>query len=110
MQSAYHSPGKGLQQHNVLMLDTQINLRPVLTALLGSIWTHLVSLNRGHLDSKNCFFFFQGNFVFWFKCYNVLYFVGMVVMLKKYLFCSSVEREYKVCWEYFKSLCVCLCR
>lgn len=27
MQSAYHSPGKGLEQHNVLMVDTQINLR-----------------------------------------------------------------------------------
>lgn len=57
MQSAYHSPGKRLQQHEVLMLDTQINLRPALTALLSSSWTHLVALKHGHLDSEDCLLF-----------------------------------------------------
>lgn len=52
MHSAYHSPGKGLQQQSVLMLDTQINLRPVLTALLSRGWTCVVVLNHGHLDSE----------------------------------------------------------
>ena len=51
MHSAYHSPGKGLQQQNVLMLDTQINLRPVLTALLSRGWTYVVALSHGHLDA-----------------------------------------------------------
>lgn len=61
MQSAYHSPEKGLQQHNIQMLDTQINLNPVHTALLRAIWTLLVSLNHKHLNAAsllafNCLF------------------------------------------------------
>lgn len=58
MQSAYHSPGRGLQQHNVLMLDTQINLGPLLIAHLNSSWTYVVALNRGHLASESLLLFY----------------------------------------------------
>lgn len=71
MPSAYHSLGKGLQQHNVLMLATQINLRPLLTALLSSSQTCLVALNHGHLDSENCLLFKSERLRVCFKCYNV---------------------------------------
>lgn len=71
MQSAYHSPGKGLQQHSVLMLDTQINLRPMLTAFLSSGWTYLVALNHDHLDSENLLLFKSGQWYVWFEFYNV---------------------------------------
>lgn len=52
MPGAYRSPGKGLQQQSVLMLATQINLRPSLTAFLSSIPACLFALNCGRLDSE----------------------------------------------------------
>lgn len=51
MPGAYRSPGKGLQQQSVLMLGTQINLRPSLAASLSSIRACLFALNCGRLDS-----------------------------------------------------------
>lgn len=41
MRRAYRSPGTELQQHSVLMFSTQINLRPMVTALHS--WTYLVA-------------------------------------------------------------------
>lgn len=60
MHRAYHSPGGGLHKDNALMLYTQINLRPMLTALLSSSWTHLVALEHDHLDSEDLLLFKSG--------------------------------------------------
>ena len=62
MLCAYHSPGRGLHEDNALMLDTQINLGPMLTALLSSSWTYLAELDHDHLDSEDLSLFLnQGN-------------------------------------------------
>lgn len=56
MHGAYHSPGKERQQYKVLMLDTQINPRPALAALLSCTWICLVALNHGHLNLRKHLF------------------------------------------------------
>lgn len=70
MLGAYRSPGKGLQQHSVLMLGTQINLRPSLTAFLSSSQACLFALNCGRLDSEAHWLSSGGSV--WFECYIVL--------------------------------------
>lgn len=71
MPGAYRSPGKGLQQQSVLMLGTQINLRPSLAAFLSSIRACLFALNCGRLDSEAHRLSSRGRRV-WFERYIVL--------------------------------------
>ena len=91
MHSAYHSPGKGLQQHSVLMLDTQINLRPTLTALLSSSRTYLVALKHGHLDLENCLCFFsQDDCLFGLNI--IIHIVEILALLKVFVVISFYKR------------------
>lgn len=100
MPGAYRSPGKELQQHNVLMLGTQINPRPSLTAFLSSSWACLFALNCGHLSSEAHRLFSRGTCV-WVECYIVLCIVAGMGWI-----CTWMQLLWKR-KRFLNTLCVC---
>lgn len=85
------SPGKELQQHGVLMLSTQINLRPSLTAFLSSSRAYLFALNCGHLSSEAHWLSSRGSCV-WVERYICSALLQLCVEYERG--CSFFEREY----------------
>lgn len=106
MPCAYHSLGKGLQQHKVLMRGSQINLRPLLTALRSSSQTYLAALSCGHLEA---FCFHRGHRVLALNVTLCCIVANVHVDVIFFVFSGAGGRGYVVVWEYFMWLYVSVC-